>query len=136
MVSTRQPAGVEWFRYDAELGTLPPRTWRRDLLPVLTSALGHEAAAEDVVVAAGELVANAIEHGGGVLNLHVDARAGKVRLEVYDRRPVLTSPTASNLDRGRGLAMVEVLSDDWGWMPVPGGKVVWANFSTPGRSAG
>lgn len=34
-------------------------------------------------------------------------------------------------ESGRGLPIVECLSDDWGWtVPGPAGKAVWATFST------
>jgi anti-sigma regulatory factor (Ser/Thr protein kinase) len=134
MAESQELAGVDWFRFDAPIDGVPTRRWRQDLLPVLKS-FGDEGAAEDVVIAAGELVANAIEHGGGVLALHVEGRPGDVRVEVYDHRPVLSGDGADDRDRGRGLAMVEAVCADWGWTPSADGKVVWARF-TVGRRAG
>jgi hypothetical protein len=133
MAESRELAGVDWFSFDAPPGEVPPRGWRHDLLPVL-KAFGDEGGAEDVVVAAGELIANAIEHGGGVAGLHVEGRPGDVRVEVYDHRPGLSAVAAHSEDRGRGLAMVDTLAEDWGWMPVADGKVVWARFGV-GRGA-
>ena len=120
-------AGVVWFSFDAPPGENPPRGWRQELLPVLKS-FGDEHAAEDVVLATGELVANAMEHGGGIVAMHVEGREGDVRVEVYDHRSALSLSSPADSDRGRGLAMVDALAEDWGWVPVAGGKLVWARF--------
>jgi hypothetical protein len=56
----------------------------------------------------------------------------RVRIEVWDNLPqsagvpVLRHPADSE-ERGRGLQMVDRLSRDWGWSPVPGmrAKIVW-----------
>ena len=57
----------------------------------------------------------------------------QVRIEVWDNLPqsaggpVLRHPEESE-EHGRGLQMVDRLSRDWGWNPVPGmrTKLVWA----------
>ena len=86
------------------------------------------------MLAAGEMIANAVEHGGGVVALHVEGRRGDVRVEVYDHEPRLPGarpgPGLAAGDRGRGLAMVEALSRDWGWVPCHDGKLVWARFGS------
>jgi hypothetical protein len=47
-------------------------------------------------------------------------------LDPSDRAPVLRAPDR-NEEAGRGLQMVDALSDVWGWSPVTGrGKAVWA----------
>ena len=129
MPDSRELPGVVHFTFDAPPGETPPAGWRHDLLPVLKS-FGDEGAAEDVVLAAGELIANAVEHGGGVVALHVEGRPGDVCVEVYDHEPLLQphDPVPDSGDRGRGLAMVEALSRDWGWVPCLEGKLVWARF--------
>lgn len=120
-------AGVVWFRFDAPPGELPPRGWRQELLSVLKS-FGDESTAEDVVLAASELLANAMEHGGGPVAMHVEGREGDVRVEVFDHRPTLGVPRELPSDRGRGLAMVQTVAQDWGWVPLHDGKLVWATF--------
>lgn len=133
MPDSRELPGVVHFTFDSPPGETPPPGWRSDLLPVLKS-FGDEAAAEDVVLAAGEMIANAVEHGGGVVALHVEGRRGDVRVEVYDHEPRLQAhdpvPVPAAGDRGRGLAMVEALSCDWGWVPCHDGKLVWARFGS------
>ena len=47
-------------------------------------------------------------------------------LDPSDHAPVLKAPDR-NEEAGRGLQMVDALSDVWGWSPVTGrGKAVWA----------
>ncbi|MFE6063707.1 ATP-binding protein [Streptomyces sp. NPDC056431] len=79
-----------------------------------------------------ELCANAL-HGrvrgrGARLVLLLDT--AELRIEVTDARgdrlPTAQRPGSSS-ESGRGLLLVESLSDDWGVRPHhPGGKTVWA----------
>jgi hypothetical protein len=47
-------------------------------------------------------------------------------LDPSDDAPVLKTPGSAE-ESGRGLQMVDALSDVWGWSPVAGrGKAVWA----------
>lgn len=62
------------------------------------------------------------------VGLHVYRSGSMVIVEVWD--PSRTPPTLKNasLDEegGRGLMLVDVLAEKWGYRwPVPGGKVVW-----------
>lgn len=92
--------------------------------------------AEDTVLAASELVANAVLHAGGPVQLRlevIDDDPLAIRLEVGDRSPVLPSvrdydPDAST---GRGLALVARLAFRWGIEPAvePAlGKLVWCEL--------
>jgi hypothetical protein len=99
--------------------------------------------AEDAETIVGEFVANALTHAAGVvsevppsrkqaaenLGLRLFRRTGEVIcavLDPSDSAPVLKAP-ASVEESGRGLQMVDALSDVWGWSPVAGrGKAVWA----------
>ncbi len=84
----------------------------------------------------GEFVANAISHAARnvaphaqQLGLRLLRRTGEVMcavLDPSDNAPVLKDPTRTD-EAGRGLQMVDALSDVWGWSPVTGrGKAVWA----------
>lgn len=99
--------------------------------------------AEDAETIVGEFVANALTHAAGAvselspsprqagdnLGLRLFRRTGEVIcavLDPSDSAPVLKAP-ASVEESGRGLQMVDALSDVWGWSPVAGrGKAVWA----------
>ena len=95
--------------------------------------------AEDAEAIVGEFVANAVTHAAAIpaqrkqqpeaLGLRLLRRTGEVIcavLDSSDQMPVLKAP-ASVEEAGRGLQMVDALSDVWGWSPVAGrGKAVWA----------
>jgi anti-sigma regulatory factor (Ser/Thr protein kinase) len=92
--------------------------------------------ADDAEAIVGEFVANAVSHAARgdaepsqPLGLRLLRRTGEVMcavLDPSDRAPVLRMPDR-NEEAGRGLQMVDALSDVWGWSPVTGrGKAVWA----------
>jgi anti-sigma regulatory factor (Ser/Thr protein kinase) len=88
---------------------------------------------EPVVLAANELVSNAVEHArsGARVSLRLDRDT--LTLSVRDpstRRPVVRSVDARSR-RGRGVAMVERLADRWGVRRHAHGKTVWARFHAP-----
>jgi anti-sigma regulatory factor (Ser/Thr protein kinase) len=105
-------------------------------------ALASLAADAEMIVA--ELAANALTHGAGP---EADRRPGRENLGVRLRRgtselicavfdpsesvPMLKTP-GSTEHSGRGLQIVDSLSDVWGWSPVPDrGKAVWAVLFVP-----
>ena len=100
--------------------------------------------ADDAEAIVGEFVANAVSHAahaahaahtarstesGQPLGLRLLRRTGEVMCAVLDPSdiaPVLRMPDRDE-EAGRGLQMVDALSDVWGWSPVTGrGKAVWA----------
>jgi anti-sigma regulatory factor (Ser/Thr protein kinase) len=91
--------------------------------------------ADDAEAIVGEFVANAVSHAaraagpGQTLGLRLLRRTGEVMcavLDPSDKAPVLRVPERTE-EAGRGLQMVDALSDVWGWSPVTGrGKAVWA----------
>ena len=96
---------------------------------------GLPSLADDAEAIVGEFVANAVSHAaraalpGQALGLRLLRRTGEVMcavLDPSDSAPVLRMPDR-NEEAGRGLQMVDALSDVWGWSPVTGrGKAVWA----------
>jgi hypothetical protein len=94
--------------------------------------------AEDAETIVGEFVANAVTHAAAMPDrkqgpenhgLRLLRRTGEVIcavLDPSDTAPVLKEPGTIE-EAGRGLQMVDALSDVWGWSPVAGrGKAVWA----------
>ncbi|MQS13619.1 ATP-binding protein [Streptomyces kaniharaensis] len=99
--------------------------------------------AETVVLVVSELVTNAVVHTGSpaVLRLclpldgaPVGAPAGPLRVEVADASEVAPAPRHAGADadatNGRGLELVELLCDRWGWYPDGSGKRVWCEIGT------
>ena len=72
--------------------------------------------------ATGNLIANAIEHGGGAIELCGRAAGGSVRIDVIDDGPGLSAPVAELAGRarggrgarGRGLAIASSIARDHG----------------------
>jgi hypothetical protein len=106
-------------------------------------AWGLPALAADAETIVGELAANAVTHGAALEHGDLSAeppglrllrRAGEVICAVLDASgavPVLRPPGATD-EAGRGLRIVDALSDVWGWSPVSGrGKAIWAILFCP-----
>lgn len=78
---------------------------------------------------ASELVTNAVVHGQGPVHLVVEARSSSVVVQVRDAsaqtQVAVGDEEVSDADHGRGMLLVDALSDRWGWRKVKGGKVVW-----------
>ncbi|MFH8611505.1 SpoIIE family protein phosphatase [Streptomyces sp. NPDC018029] len=100
------------------------------------AAWGFGAVADDVEVAAGELLVNALVHtdAGAILTLEVlSGPPRRVRLSVGDRssdRPRRRSP-GETATSGRGLLLVEAVAARWGVEPRGEGKAVWCDFTAP-----
>ena len=101
---------------------------------------GLASLAEDAETIVGEFVANAVTHAAEAAasdrrpsaenhGLRLLRRTGEVICAVLDPSdvaPVLKKPCSIE-EAGRGLQMVDALSDVWGWSPLAGrGKAVWA----------
>ena len=107
------------------------RTGRRWVMEVLRDAGElRQQDAELIELLAGELLANAVIHGprAGRIWVHASRDGSAVRVAVRDQSGDLpqvkqTSPTALG---GRGVALVDALSTDWGIEDHDGdGKTVW-----------
>jgi hypothetical protein len=70
---------------------------------------------------ASELVINAVDHARTMMTLHVKRDARHLYVAVEDG-----SPAEPGMARGRGLMLVDSMSEFWGSTTHPGGKVVWA----------
>ncbi|MFJ9769715.1 ATP-binding protein [Kitasatospora sp. NPDC101157] len=103
--------------------------------------------AETVVLVVSELVTNAVVHTGcpAVLRLCLpvaddSAQAGPsglLRVEVADASRTAPVPRHAGADEdatnGRGLELVELLCERWGWYPDGTGKRVWCEIDTRAR---
>jgi anti-sigma regulatory factor (Ser/Thr protein kinase) len=95
---------------------------------------------QDVVDAAElmacELATNCVQHARTDFQLAIHEQQGEIRVEVSDAGggcPTVRSPTPHD-SSGRGLRIVQALSNAWGITPGDDGKCVW--FSLTCQSAG
>jgi len=75
-----------------------------------------------------ELVTNALRHGTGPMHLDIACTRGRFVVSVYDAdpQPPKRRRAHSRDPGGRGLSLVQNLSEDWGYQQVPNdGKAVW-----------
>lgn len=97
-------------------------------------ARGARDVVDDATLVAGELLANARQHGSAPIAVSVSGTARCFRVSVRDaspRTPVRSNASTSNMT-GRGIQMVESLSARWGVSVDDRGKVVWAEFGSTG----
>jgi anti-sigma regulatory factor (Ser/Thr protein kinase) len=109
------------------------RSFARSALPGLPPE-----ALEVVELMVSELATNCIRHSKTAFDVSIDQRADEVRIEVSDQaggQPIVRSPGPED-PRGRGLKIVEMLSEAWGVDYHPGdGKTVWFSVSAAAQTA-
>lgn len=80
-------------------------------------------------VIAGELVTNVVDHANTMATLRISLRRRYVTIGVRDGSTEAPRRVPPGPVGGRGLMLVEAMAHSWGWLPVEGGKVVWASLS-------
>lgn len=109
------PTSVRQVRHDVSLALY---TWGLDEL------------VDDTQQIVSELMANAIGHtdSSKIRTTITKISERTVRLEVTDRSPrePRLIPADFSEESGRGIALVDALSSQWGWTNNSGGKTVWA----------
>ena len=112
------------------------RRWARSRLH--DSGVGHdEALADTLLLVISELVTNAVVHAGTSSALRLllpNVRTpGAVRVEVSDLStcPPRRRHAAGEEMGGRGLELVSLLADRWGWEREGAGKRVWCELDRP-----
>lgn len=91
---------------------------------------------EDAVLLVSELVGNAVRHTGArVFGLRMRRRRGWIRIEVRDpsRGLPCLMPVQEMDISGRGLFLVDKLSDRWGVDLLPRGKTTWFEMRVADR---
>ncbi len=128
----------------------PPPTWSGGghsgrLLETSATAPGEIAAArhaaaahlrrcgctniDDAVLVLSELITNAILHAGGADRIVVACNDSAIHINVHDHGRTPALPRRDNpAVGGRGLHIVERLTERWGSSPSGDGKDVWATL--------
>ncbi|MEV0394799.1 ATP-binding SpoIIE family protein phosphatase [Polymorphospora rubra] len=109
----------------------------------MTAQLTEWAVPESVVAAAvlctSELTTNALLHAGTSARVEIDLSSERLLVSVADRgtRGTVTRTQTDRLSsRGRGLSLIEQLSDAWGTDPTVRGSTVWFEILIPEGQAG
>lgn len=93
-----------------------------------------EEVADAVLLVVSELVTNALVHTQGPIRLDLTLRGDRVRVCVSDSSPrAPAKPVIVDWEStgGRGLLLVEAMSEFFGSVPVAGGKQVWSELVVP-----
>jgi anti-sigma regulatory factor (Ser/Thr protein kinase) len=93
---------------------------------------GFELAAPQVLT---ELVTNAALHARSAYTVHLLLDGGHLLIEVTDSSPALPQHRhyGTAATTGRGIALVEALSEAWGVESSPTGKTVWCRVGSDDR---
>jgi len=128
-------------RMRLRLGPTPaaPREARAMIAQACQSwQLGHLEGPASLIIS--ELVANAVQHAGTDLVVSVALRGDHLHLGVRDyNRWTTVMPrfdddrVVPEIDRGRGLFLVDIYSTAWGTHLFDDGKTVWATLRARGR---
>ncbi|MBC6445927.1 ATP-binding protein [Actinokineospora xionganensis] len=126
------PDGDPPLSIDLPTEQLPPLVRVRQWAATALADVGDDHL-QAVLLVCTELVTNAYEHAqtACVLRIQHSREPCRVRVEVEDAspgEPVLGRSRFGDL-RGRGLVIVDRLSDEWGVTRQDGGKTVWALIS-------
>jgi serine phosphatase RsbU (regulator of sigma subunit)/anti-sigma regulatory factor (Ser/Thr protein kinase) len=104
----------------------------------MTTRLRDWSVPEPVIGAAilctSELTTNALLHAGTPAQVHIDLNAERLLVSVADtgtRGTVIRAHADTMSSRGRGLGLIEDLSDSWGTDPTVRGTTVWFEMLIP-----
>ncbi|MFF9206113.1 SpoIIE family protein phosphatase [Streptomyces sp. NPDC014986] len=105
----------------------------RRLIRTAVAAWGAPERTDEIELVADEMITNVLMHteGSAVLTLRLLTGGGRrVRVEVEDSSSALPRPREAGESgvSGRGLLLVETLTDVWGVEARGGGKCVWGEF--------
>ncbi|MEU8972437.1 SpoIIE family protein phosphatase [Streptomyces monashensis] len=111
----------------------------RHMVRAAVRAWGARDRADEIELAADELITNALLHTEGSAIVTLRALGGgdhRLRVEVEDSSSALPRRRDAGEDGvcGRGLLLVDRLADGWGVEARGGGKAVWCEFRMPGHT--
>ena len=101
-------------------------------------ALGLVPVLDEAVLLTSELCTNALQHtasgSSGTFTVTVIREIGRARIEVRDSgaaQAPATQPRDESSERGRGLGLVEVLANRWGYRGSQFGRTVFFEITWP-----
>jgi len=100
----------------------------REFLRERHCAQHHSSVLPDAELLVSELVTNGLRHGAPPIQLRVECEGdGRLRVSVRDRSPRLPQVGVPQLtdEGGRGMQLVDYISEEWGAVPSQDGKEVW-----------
>ncbi|MER7108684.1 SpoIIE family protein phosphatase [Streptomyces sp. NPDC000229] len=111
----------------------------RHMIRAAVRAWGAGERADEIELVADELITNALLHtdGGAIVTLRMlSGHERRLRVEVEDRSSALPRRREAGLSgvSGRGLLLVDRLTEVWGVDSRGNGKCVWCEFMITGRS--
>lgn len=109
----------------------------RTLMRTVLTVHGHEDVLDPALLILSELATNAVRHGArsDTIKLLCELDDDILTMGVIDydeRQPVILQAGVDD-ERGRGLMLVDSISDEWGCRPHDGGKLVFASLKLAGR---
>ncbi|MCW3842826.1 SpoIIE family protein phosphatase [Micromonospora yasonensis] len=113
--------------------TAPSRV-RHWMTAQLTEWRVPEGVVGSAVLCTSELTTNALLHAGTAARVEIDLSAERLLVSVADsgtRGQVTRARTETLSSRGRGLGLIEELSDAWGTDPTVRGSTVWFEILIP-----
>lgn len=118
-------------QHELVVGTTADLAAARSFAAASAQGVVDSARVDDVVLAASELVTNALEHGSGPARFGVTTDGATLRLVVEsatENEVQVPSPAPPEAARGRGLLIVSALADSVHVEPVDGGVAVSCEF--------
>ncbi|MET7438762.1 SpoIIE family protein phosphatase [Streptomyces sp. NPDC004082] len=111
----------------------------RHMIRAAVRAWGADDRADEIELVADELITNALMHTEGAAVVTLRALTGgadrRLRVEVEDSSSALPRRREAGESgvSGRGLLLVDLLTDGWGVEARGGGKCLWCEFTVPER---
>ncbi|MFF9623251.1 SpoIIE family protein phosphatase [Streptomyces griseosporeus] len=135
--SLRTPRTGGRLRQHVAPGDPEALTGARHMIRAAVRTWGARDRADEIELVADELITNALMHteGAAVVTLRVLTGAERrLRVEVEDSSSALPRRREAGESgvSGRGLLLVDLLTDVWGVEARGGGKCVWCEFVVPG----
>jgi len=137
-----QPGPAPWPLHAAlDLGALPTapgcgRTWTSQILREwqLTQLTDSAQLITSELLANASLTGRRLDRPGLRLTLLSDRQQLLILVRDHDPGAPVLRHASEDDESGRGLMLVEAISDQWGWCPLAdgtAGKVVWALLQAP-----